>query len=328
MIAIPAEAIRAGFLEFLCEFWALDHNNSLGLARRPLKTKAEEVTAEISRTAITLHPLYPILMHVLRDLADHAAAIDLLGKSRTTLLHVRHIEELYTVSKYLLASRDRYQEFAWRWESFETLHAIRNRVLNLKEPLDPRMIAWIDANLDKVKKYFGKKFEADPLKCIDQWEKLSNWLYKIPLGEIFEKSGRLQSYTSAAYDWNSQAVHLSPLGDTYIGYKLEHHDYGDFAVDSARTHIHKMCHECLAIVADQSSLRKYYLRQVILEAYELLCTKPAYYMRLANKGGQFSLLTDLLLKKPFDFNAVMNAAIGGPPKDHLLLDLSGAVQGT
>lgn len=320
MIVVTDQTIRAALLEFLQEFWSLDHDGALKLATRSLKVKSEEVTAEIRRTAITAHPLYPILIYVLEDVIDHAGAIDVIGKNRATLLHVRHIEEVYTISKYLLSCNDRYQEFAWRWSSFKTLHAIRNRILNLKQPLDPAMTTWIEENLDKMKQFFSKKFEIDPAKCLDQWEKLSNWLYKIPLNEVFEKSDRKESYVSAAYDWNSQAVHLSPLGDAYMGYELKHHDYGDFALQSALVHLHKICHECIAIVEDQSGLRKYYLLQVLLDTYELLCIRPAHYMELANKGGQYSALTNLLLQKPFDFNAVMNVSISAPPKDLLLFE--------
>lgn len=188
------------------------------------------------------------------------------------------------------------------------------------------MNAWIEGNLDKMKQFFSKKFETDPTKCLDQWEKLSNWLYRIPLNDVFEKSDRKQSYVSAAYDWNSQAVHLSPLGDEYMGYELKHQDYGDFALQSTLMHLYKICHECTAIVKDQNGLRKYYLLQVLLDTYELLCMRPAHYMELANKGGQYSALTSLLLKKPFDFNSVMNVSISSPPRDRLLFDFS--TQGT
>ena len=92
MIAIPHEAVRASLLEFLAEFWALDNDRALSLAWRPLKVKADEVAAEVMKTAINVHPLYPVLKYIILDIADHAAAIDALGKTRTTLLHVRHIE--------------------------------------------------------------------------------------------------------------------------------------------------------------------------------------------------------------------------------------------
>lgn len=321
MIAIPANAIQASLLEFIQEFWCIDHLNALGLAGRPLKAKADEVSAEIRRAAITIHPLYRVLLYVLSDIADHCAAIDAVGKKRAALLHVRHIEELYTVSKFLLATPERYEEFAWRWENFHTLHAIRNRILNLKQPLDPQMTTWLEANIETMRKLFSTKFDADPTKCTAQWEKLSNWLHKIPLNEIFKKAGRLGSYTSMAYDWNSQAVHLSPLGNMYMGYQLDHQDYGDVALGSACTHLHKMCHECSSIVTDQESLRKYHLRQVLLETYEMLCNRPAQYVDLANKLDRYKALTQLLLQKPFDFNAVMNASISPPPKDPLILDL-------
>ena len=322
MLVVPANAIQASLLEFLQEYWGMNHESAFELAKRKLKAKADEVTTEIRRTAITIHPLYPILLYVLHDIADHCDAIDSVGKNRSALLHVRHIEELYTVSKYLLASNDRYEEFSWRWRNFHNLHAIRNRILNLRQPLDPKMVAWLDSNLETMQRIFSKKFDKDPAKCIDQWEKLSNWLHKIPLNEIFEKAGRLHSYISAAYDWNSQAVHLSPLGNTYMGYQLQHQDYGDFALECASTYLHKMCHESLAIVADQAGLRKYYLRQVLLETYEMLCLRPDQYMDLANKSKQYAALTNLLLQKPFDFDAVMNTALSPAPKDHLVLDLT------
>ncbi len=323
MLAIPDGAIQASLQQFLQEFWGIDHANALNLAKRPLKQKADEVTAEILRSAIKIHPLYDILLFVLHDIADHCAAIDAIGKNRATLPHVRHIEELYTISKYLLITPVRFEEFAWRWKNFKTLHALRNRILNLKQPLEPEMTAWLEANLETMQKLFSKKFDLDPAKCTDQWEKLSNWLYKIPMNEIFEKAGRLASYTSAAYDWNSQAVHLSPLADIYMGYELRHQDFGDFALDSACTHLHKMCHECSTIVADQVGLRKFYFRQVLLETYEMLCNRPAQYVEMANKGKQYSTLTQLLLNKPFDFNAVMNASLSPQPTDPLVLDLSG-----
>ena len=106
-----------------------------------------------------------------------------------------------------------------------------------------------------------------------------------------------------------------------MGYELRHQDYGDFALDSAQTYIHKLCHEYLAIAADQVTLRKYYLRQVLLETYKMLCTVPAHYMELAAKGGQYAALTNLLLQKPFNFEAIMNTSISPPPKDHLILTL-------
>lgn len=322
MIAIPPEAIKSSLLEFLVEFWKIDHDEALTLALRPLKAKADEVMAEILRSAIEVHSLYPIIKYVLQDIVDHSVAIDIIGKNRATLLHVRHIEELYTVTKYLLATSDRYEEFAWRWNNFQTIHAIRNRILNLKQPLDPLMVEWLNSNIEMLKRLFSKKFDRDPEKCLDQWEKVANWFYKIPLNEIFKNVGRLTSYTSATYDWNSQSVHLSPLGNQYMGYELRHQDYGDIAIDSAKTYLYKMCHECSLVVTDQDGLRKYYLRQVLLETYEMLCNRPTQYLDLANKGGQYAALTELLLRKPFDFSAVMSTSLSPPPKDPLLFDFA------
>lgn len=326
MIAVPASVIRDALSECLTEFWHLDQSASIRLANRSLKEKAAEVSEQILMRVLDVHPLQPIIRHALHDILDHAAAIDALGKTRTALLHVRHIEELYTVCKYLIAIPDRYNEFAWRWTNFKTLHAIRNRILNLKQPLDPRMKNWIMGNIEQMRTYFSKKFEEDESKCIAQWEKLSNWLHGIPLNEIFEKTGRLESYKSVAYDWNSQSVHMSPLSDVYIGYELEHHDYGDFAIDSAKTFINKMCSECLPLVAIQDELRKYYCLQVLLETYGLLCEKPDYYIYLANKRPQYAALTNMVLKKPHELNALMSTALGAQPEDPLVLKFPDAAK--
>lgn len=319
MIGIHAKSIQLALQDFLNEIWHLDHITALKLAKRPLKDKAEDVTSEILSSALNVHPLLPIIRYILKDITKHCAAIDVIGKNRASLLHVRHIEELYTISKFLFSSPDRYDEYAWRWENFQFIHGIRNRILNLNRPLDKVMTDWLEANIERMKTYFHKKFELDPKKCRKQWENLSNWLYGIQLKEIFKETGRLNSYISESYDWNSQSVHLSPLGDQYFGYVLKHQDYAEFALVSACTQLHKMCHECSAIVVDQERLRKFYLREVLVETYEMITKRPQQYIELANKGRQYEKLTELILQKPFDFNAIMETALGTPLKDPLIL---------
>lgn len=320
MVDIPAEAIREAFGEFLKETWGLDHDKAMAAARRPLAQKASEVRDQILGSAIKDHPLYPIIAYILSDVVDHCEAIDLLQKRKAVLPHVRHIEEVYTVAKFVLSQKERHQEFAWRWNSFPALHGIRNRILNLKKPLENAMTDFLKANIDQMKTYLHKKFDLDESKCRDQWEKLSNWMMNIPLKEVFEKAGRLDSYVSVAYDWNSQAVHLSPLGGTYMGYELKHMDFGDFALDTANTWVHKLCHECAPLVTEQDKLRAYYFRQVMVETYEMLVARPQQYMDMAVKGGQFSALTYEILKKPFDVDRVRSTAVGVPPADPYLLD--------
>lgn len=322
MIDVPVEAIRAAFSEFLKEAWDLDDDTAVQMARRPLKDKAAEVREQVLSSAIKDHPLYPIIAYILNDVVDHGEAIDLLGKCKVSLLHVRHIEEVYTVAKFLFAEKDRHQEFGWRWNNFGALHAIRNRILNLKQPLDEGMVAFLEANIDKMKAYLSKKFEVDETKCLPQWEKLSNWMMNILLKDVFEKAGRMQSYTSTAYDWNSQAVHLSPLGDQYLGYQLKHIDSGDFALDAANTWIHKLCHECAPMVADQDRLRDYYFQQVMVETYEMLVARPGQYVDMAKKGGQYTALTEEILQKPFRMEHIRNVAIGAPPVDPYVLSFA------
>ncbi len=319
MVEVPAEAICQAFGEFLKEAWSLDHDDALAMARRPLKEKAAEVRDQILGSAITDHPLYSIVANILNDVVDHSEAIDRLGKCKAALLNVRHIEEVYTVAKYVLLEKDRHQEFGWRWNSFATLHAIRNRVLNLKQPVEGPMLDFLNANIDSMKRYLSKKFDLDESKCLDQWEKLSNWMMGISIKEVFEKAGRRDSYVSAAYDWNSQAVHLSPLGDHYLGYDLKHMNFGDFALDAANTWVHKLCHECAPLVEDQSKLRDYYFKQVMVETYEMLVARPAHYMEMTAKGGQYYALTHEILQKPFDVDRIKRTAVGEPPADPYIL---------
>lgn len=320
MIAVPVAATCQAFGEFLNETWGLDHDDALAMARRPLKEKAVEVRDQILDSAIKVHPLYPIVANILNDVVDHSEAIDRLGKCKAALLNVRHIEEVYTVAKYVLLEKDRHQEFGWRWKSFPTLHAIRNRVINLRQPVEGPMLEFLIANIGQMKRYFSKKFDLDESKCLDQWEKLSNWMLGIPIKDVFEKAGRRSSYVSAAYDWNSQAVHLSPLGDHYLGFELKHMDFVAFALDAANTWVLKLCHECAPLVEDQSKLRDYFFKRVMVETYEMLVARPAYYMDLAAKGGQYSALTQEILQKPFNVDRIKQIAVGEPPADPYILN--------
>lgn len=322
MIEVPAEAIRQAFGEFLKETWGLDHDKAVAMARRPLKDKAAEVREQVLGSAIKDHPLYAIVASILNDVVDHGEAIDRLGKCKAALLNVRHIEEVYTVAKYVLREKDRHQEFGWRWNSFGALHAIRNRILNLKQPVEGRMLDFLKANIDSMKLYLSKKFDLDESKCRDQWERLSNWMMGIPIKEVFEKAGRRDSYVSTAYDWNSQAVHLSPLGDHYLGYELKHMDFGDFALDTANTWVHKLCHECAPLVEDQRKLRDYYFQQVMVDTYEMLVARQGHYMDMAAKGGQYSALTNEILQKPFNVDRIKVVALGEPPADPYMLNFS------
>lgn len=322
MIATPTSVIRESLLECLHQFWTLEHEPALLLHGRPLKAKANEVALELVKRIIDIHPLRPIVVFALRDMEDHAEAVDLLGKSRTSLPHVRHVEELYTVTKFLVNHAERYNEFAWRWNNFKTLHAIRNRILNLKIELDSTMKAWLHDNIGNLKSYFHKKFDEDPSKCLGQWEKLSNWLYPISLSEIFEKAGREKSYKAQAYDWNSQSVHFSPLSDVYIEYELEHLDYGGFAIWSVKTHLHKMCSECLPLVADQAGLKDYYFKQLLVEMYGLLCNKPDYFEYLATNRPSYAKFKEEIQVKPHRYDNLFALAVGTLPKDPLLLEFS------
>jgi hypothetical protein len=80
----------------------MDLDIAMHLAFRPLPLKAVEVRDRILGDAIKEHPLHLIIRLFLIDIVHHAEAIHRIGKIRAMLLHVRHIEEVYTVATYLM----------------------------------------------------------------------------------------------------------------------------------------------------------------------------------------------------------------------------------
>lgn len=321
MIAIPAEGFRGSLEKFLSEALGLSADAALEQANKTLKEKASGVRSLVLGIAIKDHPLYPIIKYILNDVVDHAEAIDQLETKKVALLHVRHIEEVTAIAKFLLVEKDRHQEFGWRWNNFEALHRIRNRILNLRQPLDEQMTNFVVKNIEFMKQYFSSKFDVDEKKCLEQWGKLSNWMMKIQLKDVFDKAGHKQSYISAAYDWNSQAVHLSPIGGQYLGFDVAHMEKGEIAIESAETWIHNICKQCSGIVTEPEKLWDFYFRIVMADTYRLLVRRPERFMKLAAMEGQYAGLARALLEKPFNIDKIKEAALGERPTDPYVLNL-------
>lgn len=318
-VLISPETIRTALEDTLERLFKVEKLDALALARRPLGEKATAIQRVIVRDAINVHLLTDIVRYALDDVAEHASAIDKVGDGRAALLHVRHIEELYTIIKYLVSKPEKYEEFQWRWQVFPNIHALKNKIMNLKSPLEPVLQAWVDENVNRIAEVYQVKVTNDCYASQKHWEKISNWLHPIYLKEIFEKTDRKESYHSAEYDWNSQAVHFSPLSETYLGFQLEHMTYSEFAIGSTCRYINGFCKVCLPLVANTDALRQYHAKMVLLEMYRMLREKPQQYIDLANRLGVTGNFTEIILNNPSDIGVVINAAIGEPPEDPLVI---------
>jgi uncharacterized protein (UPF0335 family) len=318
-VLISAETIRDALESTLEKFFKVERAEALKFAKRSLGEQALDVQKKVVGDILDVHLLKDIVKYALDDVSEHAEAIDKLGEGRAALLHVRHIEEIFTVVSFLVMHPDRYAEFQWRWKSFPVIHGIRNRLVNLKLPVVPPMQEWTNNNIANLNAYMHKKIGTDIEATKEHWEKVSNWLYPINLKDVFDKSGRKESYVSAEYDWNSQSVHFSPMAETYLGFELKHQSYSEFAEQSAARYIHGFCRECLPLVARTEILREYHAKMVLLEMYKILHMRPQQYVELANRGAQTSALTNLLLQGPADIKEVIDVAIGVAPQDPLAI---------
>lgn len=322
-VQYSAATIRVALEEVIEALFGIPRAEIRLRSRRSLGEQAHETKDAIASDIITIHLLREIIQFALQDVTSHAEAIDTLQANQASLVHVRHIEEIFTVTKFILHDPSRYEEFSWRWKNYSAIHGIRNRLLNIKTALDPAMQSWISQNLPSLKKYVDKKFEMDSQKCIKSWEKYGNWLHPIALKEVFETTGRKDSYVSTEYDWNSHAVHFSPLANHYYGIELKQHTYAEFAIASVERYLHAFCRECLAVVKNRDKLRDLHARNIYLEIARMLEDKPQWYIDMANRGGRFAQLTEFLLSSDRKREGAVTVALGQEPEDPLLIKVSG-----
>ncbi len=282
---------------------------------------AQEMKNEISGNLINVHPLRNIVIAALNSVVDHSNAIDSLRSNQTALLHVRHIEELFTVTKFLISRSSQYDEFLWRWDNFQKIHGLRNQLLNLKNPMDPTIQQWIDTNVENVASYHNKKVTNNIDESKDQWLKISNWLYPINLKDIFKETDRQASYASAEYDWNSQVVHFSPMGSVVANLSLQFHDYHDFAVQSTLRYIVGFCRETLPLVVNVKSQRRFHAKLSLLDIYRVTALHPDYYESLLSKDlPQIKQVIKIVLDPSATIDQLINSLIGEAPKDPLAID--------
>jgi hypothetical protein len=320
-LILPTSVFKSRIEELAYSHWGLSKEQIEQSLKRKLGALADEAALRIRSNLIDVHPLTKIVEHAVLDVVDHANAVDALGPNKAFLLHVRHIEEVYTVIKYLVAQSNRYSEFAWRWENFRTIHAIRNRLFGLRIPLDPVMLKWIKSNLNQLK-VVHKKFENDPEKCKSIWEKYSNWLWPISLAEIFAAAERQSSYVVAQYDWNSQSVHFSPISNMHMDLSIKHMDFAKFSTASAKTFINQLCREAMPLVAKQGALKDLYAKNVLLEIYRNLTETPEHFAELVQKYPAYCAFATAVRKPDLTKDELVNALIGELRKDPLVVSVN------
>lgn len=324
-------AIEEATLEALRQGWGLDSDRVKELARRPLGVIALDVRTTIEAQLISgVFAIEPIVCQILKRNEEHARAIDALVGTKelqgsdVAIAHVRLIEESFTTAAYVISAPARYKEFGWRWSAFPAIHGIRNRIFGLGGSLSEDMIVWIKANEKELAWMDPKgRLTADMSndKVRDQWDKCGNWLVPATIKDVFEKAGRLDSYKRKGYDMGSQSVHLSPMGDIYMSYELEHHDYSEYMLESASYFLIKMFALCLDLVKEPAALRKAHALENLLQTYSLISSKPGRFSDLVGKQPAYAAFANTVATDPKNTEAIIEAVIGKPAESKLELKL-------
>ncbi len=318
-VAVSRQTVIEGIKSALADFFHTEASSVDLLARRSLVERLSEIAAAVRAELIDVHPLASIARGALEDLADHVAAIDTLGKSRAVLFHVRHVEEVCAVLEYLLSHPSRYNEFSWRWNNYKVVHGIRNRLLNLKTPLDPMMVQWINANLANLK-VVNKKFTGDPSKDLLAWGKYANWLAPVTLADVFAGTNRKASYESQLYAWNSHDVHFSPVGGALLDRELHHQTAYEFIVETCERELDSLCRILLPMVTRTDVLRDLHARLALLDIYRMVTERPAHYAQLIDRSDRFRQLTVECVQPDRVKDRVMHVLLGAAGKDPLVIE--------
>lgn len=328
---ISVGTTKEATLEALTAGWGLDKDKIKELEMRPLGMIASDVRTNIVSQLISgVFAIEPILRQILKRNEEHARAIDALVSSKelhgsdVAIAHVRLIEESFTTATYLISDPGRYEEFGWRWGAFPVIHGIRNRIFGLQGSLSDEMISWIKTNEKQLAWMDPKgRLTADMSneKVKEQWEKCGNWLVPATIKEVFEKAGRLDSYKKKGYDMGSQSVHLSPMGDIYMSYELDHHNYSSFMLESGNYFVIKMFALCLDLVKDPAVLRKAHALENLMQTYSLLSSNPARFSELVKKNPAYVAFVNTIVSNPKDTEAIIEAVIGKRTESKLELKL-------
>lgn len=329
---IPVSAIKEATLASISAGWGFDQKRVDELTSRSIGEIACDVRTTIETQLLKdVFAIEPILLKILKRNEEHARAIDVLVKEKelngsdVAISHIRLLEESFTTATFLISQPNRYEEFGWRWSAYPAIHGIRNRIFGLGQQLSEDMISWIKSH-EKQLMWMDEKgrltAEMNNEKVKVQWEKCSNWLVPSTIKDIFEKTGRLDSYKKKGYDMGSQSVHFSPMGDIYMSYNLPHHDYPTFMLESGVYFVIKIFSLFLDLVKDNTLLRKCHALENILQTYSLIVSNPARFQKLIASNAGYAAFVNVVVSTPNDIEAIINAVIGKPPQSNLELQLN------
>lgn len=324
-ILLSMQEISRAYEETITRVFAFDKDEIKKRIEKSLTQRAAELERFFKVNSISVHPLTGIVLAALSSIKEHVAAADTLGDSKTALPHVRHVQELATVVEWIVSLEGRYAEFNWRWTNYTHIHGIRNKILNLKEPLDRQMQDWINSEIGNIDKYVNVhvdkklKLTSDCLASQKGWVKYGNWLHPFSLNLIFEGVNRKQTYTSAEYDWNSHAVHFSPLIDEFMGYDLKDFTYHQFSQMSIRYSLNIFLKKCWCILKSQDAARQMFTEETFLDAYKFSLSKPEWFSRMAQEDSAHKKLTKFCLSKTGSLNAAILLVAGPKPTDPLAI---------
>lgn len=303
-------------LSFAEEVFGINSADLISKSEMSLQQKAVAVKNAVVTDIIDIHPMKSIIEFAANDIIDHAKAVDLLLHEKTAQVHVRHIEEVSTCMEFLMQNPSRYNEFKWRWDNYKIIHGIRNRLINLSGQIETSMQSWIDSNLNNLQNYIDNKFVSDPQACIKQWEKYGNWLQSISLKDIFERTGRKQSYVSVEYDWNSHFVHFSPLTDLYINLQGDTFaDYSEFSIQSTERYINGLCGIFLGAVTNTQKLREFQAVNVFANTYANMKNNPEGIAKLIERKPQtYGAIFAFMMSDSKNKETAMKLVIGDEPQ--------------
>ncbi|HOY22522.1 MAG TPA: hypothetical protein PK002_05175 [Cellvibrio sp.] len=324
-ILLPMTAISGAYEETIIRIFNIEKVKIQERINNSLTQYAVELERFFKINSIDLHPLTEIILEAISSIKEHVAVVDTLGESKMALLHVRHIQELATVVEWVVSLDDRYEEFKWRWKNFTHIHTIRNKILNLKEPIERHMQDWIDSEMVNIDRYVNihvdkkLKLTADCVASQKAWVKYGNWLYPFGLNLIFDGVSKKQTYTSTEYDWNSHAVHFSPLANDFIEYDLKDFTYHEFSQMSIRFSLNIFLKKCWCILKSQDAAREMFTQENFLEAYKFSRSKPEWFSRMVQEDSAHKKITAFCLNKTGSLDDAILLVAGPKPIDPLAI---------
>jgi len=239
-------------------------------------------------------PVGPIVARSLEDIRDHIRAISLLQGERTSLLHVRQVEETSVILRYLIRSQGRWTEFGWRWKNFGYIHGIRNHVLGLGETLDPTHRSWYQENFQHLKEYFDQKLTNDLDVSVARFKSYTSWFYPVTIKQMFEEVGEIDSYLHTGYSWGSHFTHVSPLDEVMTRMSIGGKQFGDLMVEMPIQHVTQLAKDLLSTVINPARLSRLGTAIRLHDIYRLARYEPARFAKLCRTRPAWQHLVRLL----------------------------------